>query len=187
MYIEGQMALRLRCQGDQSPARHLGKLEKKTVKLGNHKTCPAMEKQEQRRQVTLSWRLAYTGICAISTCVHTHTDPHTHIHTCDLLPLCHRLSIINSVHPLREMLPLDLGVDGALFAHPSSSPVGLHVNLLLLNPAVTSHAVGLLCSSLSSVDAFWLLMVCQVPCWALGMESRMRQMVYTHGGAARVQ
>ena len=46
LYIEGQLALRLRCQGDQSPARHMGKLEKKAVELGNHKTCPAMEKQD---------------------------------------------------------------------------------------------------------------------------------------------
>ena len=86
-----------------------------------------------------------------------------------------------------EMLPLDLGVDGALFAGPSSSPMGLHVNLLLLNPAVTSHAVGLLCLSVSSVDTSWLLMVCQVSCWAWGMELRMRRMVYTDGNAARVQ
>ena len=82
LYIEGQLALRLRCQGGQSPARHMGKLEKKAVKLGNHKTCPAMKKQEQRREVTLPWHSAYTGICAISTYVHIHTPPHTHIHTC---------------------------------------------------------------------------------------------------------
>lgn len=117
---------------------------------------------------------------------YTHPDTPTYTHA-DLLPLCHRLAVINSVHPRREMLPLDLGVDGALFAGPSSSPMGLHVNLLLLNPAVTSHAVGLLCLSVSSVDTSWLLMVCQVSCWAWGMELRMRRMVYTDGNAARVQ
>ena len=122
-----------------------------------------MEAQEQRRQVTLPWRSACTGICAISTCVHTHTPTPTHPHAA-LLPPCHRLAIINSVRPLWEMLPLDLGVDGALFAGASSSPVGLRVNLLFLNPVVTSRAVGLLCSSVSSAGTFWFFMVCEVLC-----------------------
>lgn len=60
-------------------------------------------------------------MCYFHMCSHTHTPTHPHA---ALLPPCHRLAIINSVHPLWEMLPLDLGVDGALFAGASSSPVG---------------------------------------------------------------
>ena len=102
-------------------------------------------------------------MCYFHMCSHTHTPTPTHPHAA-LLPPCHRLAIINSVRPLWEMLPLDLGVDGALFAGASSSPVGLRVNLLFLNPVVTSRAVGLLCSSVSSAGTFWFFMVCEVLC-----------------------
>ena len=46
-------------------------------------------------------------MCRFHTCSHTHK-------TSVLLPQCHGLTIINSVHQLREVLPLDLGVDSTL-------------------------------------------------------------------------
>lgn len=42
-----------------------------------------------------------------------HTYSHTHKPSV-LPPQCHGPTIINSVHQLREVLPLDLGVDGTL-------------------------------------------------------------------------